>query len=221
MPAETTAEEPGSPDTQSRVQAQLADILEETKKYNARAAQRESVIDSMHGELERLRRGERRSLLRPLVTEACRLRDDLLRQADTLPEAFDATQAATLLRSYADSLELALEDNGVTSFAPNVGDAFEPRLHRAAAKTSTSDPGAVGMISAVLSPGYRDVEAELVMTPARVAVYALEDTAAPAESGTSEGSRETYPEPGQASGSTLNPQGAEPGDASPPAGLTN
>jgi molecular chaperone GrpE (heat shock protein) len=153
---------------------QLTQILSETKKYNTRAAQREQVIDSMHVELERLRRGERRSLLRPLITEICRLRDDILRQADTLPHAFDSAKAAELLRSYADSLVFALEDNGVCSYVPEVGDEFEATLHRASGRTPTTDARMVGKVASVVSPGYRDLEAERVIAPARVSLYAFD-----------------------------------------------
>ena len=52
-----------------------------------------------------LRRGERRGLLRPLLADMCRLRDDLLKQAATLPAEFDAAKAADLLRSYAETIE--------------------------------------------------------------------------------------------------------------------
>jgi molecular chaperone GrpE (heat shock protein) len=132
----------------------------------------------MHGELEQLRRGERRSLLRPVVTEVCRLRDDLLRQADTLPADFDQKRAADLLRSYADSLEFTLDDNGITTFAPEAGEAFQARLHKVASKVPTRDGALVGTIAAVVSPGYRDVEADAVIAGARVVVY-VADASAP------------------------------------------
>jgi len=107
-----------------------------SERYHARAEQREGVIDHLHAEVDRLRRGERRGLLRPLLVEICRLRNDLLRQAEDLPADFDAGRARLLLRSYADSVELALEDSGVATFAPEQGDQFEPRLHRRSNRTS-------------------------------------------------------------------------------------
>jgi molecular chaperone GrpE len=191
-PAQTAEDEPA--DHMAEVREQLARLLDETENYHARAAQRESVIDNLHGELEQLRRGERRSLLRPLVTEICRLRDDLLNQAATLPEPFDAARAADLLRSYADSLEIALEDNGITSYTPGVGEAFEARQHRAACKVPTRDADAVGTIAAVISSGYRDVEANVVIATARVAVHVADETEsepAPARDDTATAAQET------------------------------
>lgn len=174
-----TVQEPeAASDPLDEVKEQLLQILSETEKYNTRAAQREGVIDSMHAELEGLRHGERRSLLRPLVSEVCRLRDDILRQADALPDPFDASKTADLLRSYADSLEFALEDNGISSYAPKVGDAYEVRLHRASGKTPTTDASLAGTIATVVSPGYRDIEAETVIAAARVTVFTLDEAAA-------------------------------------------
>ena len=63
-------------------------LLATSERYHARAEQREGVIDHLHAEVERLRRGERRGMLRPLLAEMCRLRNDLLRQAEDLPGRF-------------------------------------------------------------------------------------------------------------------------------------
>jgi molecular chaperone GrpE (heat shock protein) len=167
--AEPQAEEP----LESLVELgkELARLTEETARYHARAERREAVIDTMHAELEQLRRGERRSLLRPLVTEMCRTRDDLLRQADTLPEDFDRDHAADLLRNFAASLEYTLEDNGVDSFEPEVGEAFDARQHRVTGKSPIADESLVGTVESVVAPGYRDTEAGTVISAARVVVH--------------------------------------------------
>lgn len=171
----------------------LAQLTEETARYHARAERREAVIDTMHAELEQLRRGERRSLLRPLVTEVCRTRDDLLRQADTLPEDFDRDRAADLLRSFAASLEYNLEDNGVDSFEPAVGEAFDAREHRVAGRSPTGDESLAGTVESVVAPGYRDTEAGTVIATARVTVYVAE-AGESADDDPEEGRRET-PDP--------------------------
>jgi len=173
------AEQPAEdeqPDPLTELRDQVAQLTEETEKFHLRAERREAVIDTMHAELEQLRRGERRSLLRPLVTEVCRTRDDLLRQADTLPADFDRDRAADLLRNFAAALEYTLEDNGVDGFAPEVGEPFDPRQHRVAGKSPTGDPGLVGAIGSVVAPGYRDTEAGTVISAARVVVYVAEES---------------------------------------------
>ena len=125
----------------------LERLAASSERYHARAEQREGVIDHLRSEVDRLRRGERRGLLRPLLVEICRLRNDLLRQAEDLPGDFDAERARLLLRSYAESIELALEDNGVATFAPEQGDRFVPRLHRRVGGESSSHPGTQGAAS--------------------------------------------------------------------------
>jgi molecular chaperone GrpE len=141
------------------------------ERYHARAEQREGVIDHLHDEVDRLRRGERRGLLRPLLVEMCRLRNDLLRQAEDLPGDFDADRARLLLRSYAESVELALEDGGVATFAPETGDRFEPRMHRRVGGESIDDPEAVGRVAQVRRSGYLDVDTNTPIAPAEVVLY--------------------------------------------------
>jgi molecular chaperone GrpE len=139
--------------------------------YHARAGQRESVIDHLHAEVERLRRGERRGLLRPLLVEICRLRNDILRQAEDLPADFDADRTRVLLRSYAESIELALEDSGVVTFEPEEGERFEPRLHRRVGGEATGDRELAGHVAQVRRSGYLDVETKSPVAPAEVVLF--------------------------------------------------
>jgi molecular chaperone GrpE len=159
-----------------QIHEQLVALTTQAERYHERAAQREALIDSMHAELGKLRLGERRSLLRPLLIEVCRVRDDLLRQASTLPENFDRERAGALLESYAGSLEVALEDYGVADFTPEPGEPFQGSLHRAAGKAPTADAALVGTIASVVSPGYRELEADAVISAARVVVHVADET---------------------------------------------
>jgi molecular chaperone GrpE (heat shock protein) len=154
------------------IAASVRELADSTERYHARARQRENVIDHLGAEVDRLRRGERRGLLRPLLVEICRLRNDLLRQAGELPADFDTERAALLLRSYAESIELALENNGVVTFAPEGGDAFDPRMHRRVGGEPTPDPAFAGRIAGVRRDGYLDVDANSPIAPAEVVVFA-------------------------------------------------
>jgi molecular chaperone GrpE len=154
------------------IAASVRDLADSAGRYHARAEQRENVIDHLRAELDRLRRGERRALLRPLLVEICQLRNDLLRQAGELPEDFDAGRAALLLRSYAESVELALEHNGAVSFAPDSGDVFDPRMHRRVGGETAPDPATAGRIAQVRRDGYLDVDANSPISPAEVVVFA-------------------------------------------------
>jgi molecular chaperone GrpE len=158
-------------DPLTRILGTLQELADSSQRYHARAEQREGVIDHLRAEVDRLRRGERRGLLRPLLVEICRLRNDLLRQAEDLPADFDAERARLLLRSYAESVELALEDNGVVTSSPSEGDAFDPRMHRKVGGEPTSDPAVAGRIAQVRRNGYLDVEANTPITPAEVVLF--------------------------------------------------
>lgn len=154
----------------------LRELAESAQRYHVRAEQREGVIDHLRSEVERLRRGERRGLLRPLLVEVCRLRNDLLRQADDLPADFDAERARLLLRSYAESMELALEENGVVTYSPEEGDIFEPRLHRMVGGELTNDSAAAGRIARIRRHGYLDIEANNPIAPAEVVLFSTAPT---------------------------------------------
>ncbi len=155
------------------IAASMREIADSADRYHTRAEQREGVIDHLRSELDLLRRGERRGLLRPVLTELCRLRDDLLKQAATLPADFDADRAADLLRSYAETIELTLESNGVVTYAPDNGDAFNPRMHRRVSGEPTADPALAGHIAGIQRDGYLDIEANGPIAPAEVTVFAV------------------------------------------------
>jgi molecular chaperone GrpE len=149
----------------------MREVAGQSLRYHDRAEQREGVIDFLRSELDTLRRGERRGLLRPALAELCRLRADLLSQADSLPADFDAAKGASLLRSYAETLEQALESNGVITYAPQAGDPFEPRLHRRTGGEPTTDQALAGHIAAVERDGYLDIESKSPITLAAVTTF--------------------------------------------------
>lgn len=169
---------PGEPeraadDLLAQIASATREIAAATDRYHTRAEQREGVIDYLRSELDLLRRGERRGLLRPVLAELCRLRDDLLKQAATLPADFSPDKAADLLRSYAETIELTLENNGVVTYAPNSGDPFNPRLHRRISGAPTADPALAGHVAGIQRDGYLDIEANSPIAPAEVNVYAV------------------------------------------------
>lgn len=155
------------------IAARTREIADSADRYHARAEQREGVIDHLRSELETLRRGERRGLLRPVLAELCRLRDDLLKQSATLPADFGPDKAADLLRSYAETIELTLESNGVVTFAPDSGDVFNPRMHRRVTGEPTADAALAGHIAGIRRDGYLDIEANSPIAPAEVIVFAV------------------------------------------------
>jgi molecular chaperone GrpE (heat shock protein) len=150
---------------------ELAGLRAEIGRAHDRAAAREQIIDRLHEENQRLRAGERRLLLRPLLTDLQRLRHDILRTADGLPATFDAEAARGLLRSYAASLELSLERGGVNVMVPALGAAFDPSTQRATGTVPATDPEQEATVAEVVLDGYHDVETGRTVVPAAVRIH--------------------------------------------------
>ncbi|MDQ2709592.1 MAG: hypothetical protein M3Z25_19070 [Actinomycetota bacterium] len=135
-----------------------------------RAAARERVIDRQHADIERLRAQQRAGQLRPTVIDLYRLRNDLLRQATTVPLEMPGADVVALLRSYADSVEEALERCGVTVLPCEVGMSLVAGHHQVAAITDTDEPAHDGTVAAIAQDGYAEIDGTVV-TPTRIRLY--------------------------------------------------
>lgn len=172
VPEQDPDQAPAAPATTlDDLREELGLLRKAVEQHHERAAARERIIDQLNTELDRLRLGDRRSLLRPVLLELCRLRDDLLKQAGSLPATFSAEQAQSLLTSYADTVELALEAQSVRPFAPEPGDRFDPRRHRRLTSVPTTDEVQDGAVASTDRSGYTDEETERVLQHAGVVLY--------------------------------------------------
>jgi molecular chaperone GrpE (heat shock protein) len=144
--------------------------------YHDRAAARERAIDRLHEENQRLRAGEHRHALRPVVADLCRLRNEMLGQAAEIGEPADR-----LLTSFAFSLELTLERCAVVPMRPDPGDSFDPRRHRAIGTAPADDPSADGVVESAVADGYVDTAEDRVLHPSTVKVYRWRDLSTRAE----------------------------------------
>nr|WP_221381711.1 nucleotide exchange factor GrpE [Actinoplanes polyasparticus] len=149
----------------------VAELQQEVRAADERSAARESMIERLHEDNQKLRAGERRLLLMPVLTDLQRLRNDLLRQAGAVGNGLDAGEVAGLLGSYAQSLELTLERGGVAPIRPAAGDAFDPARHRPDGVLPAPRPEDHDRIAAVLSDGYLDTTSGRALTPATVRVH--------------------------------------------------
>jgi molecular chaperone GrpE len=156
------------------VQAAITELGSHVAKDHARAEAREKTIDRLHEEVERLRAGEIRSLLRPAVTDLRRLHGDLIGQARSAPETMTKKQVAALLESFADSVELTLERCGIVVVRPACGLPFDPRQHQTVGVTATQRPDLDGTIMKTISVGYGEVDTGRSLTPARVNIYRVQ-----------------------------------------------
>lgn len=153
-----------------RIEADLAAVQAALTAADERAAARERVIDRLHEDNQRLRAGERRLLLRPVLVDLYRLRDGLLRQAATLPASLTAAEMSELLVSFAYSVEQALDRCGVRPLRACPGDPVDPGRHRVVGSVAAADPGQDGQVAEALADGYLDLVEERVLAPAAVRV---------------------------------------------------
>lgn len=155
----------------SRIEAALAEVVQRLADEGERALARERVIDRQHAEIERLRAVERAGQLRPVVTDLCRLRNELMRQAGTVPAEMTGPQVATLLESFAATVAEMLERCGVTALPREAGVAFLPSHQQVAAVAEIGDPERDGTVAEVVADGYADIAGGKVVVPARVRVH--------------------------------------------------
>lgn len=153
-----------------RMESAMAAVRDELRAGNQRAAAREQIIDRLHAENQRLRAGETQLLLRPILTDLQRLRNELLRESAALPDVVTPDGLAALLSSLAMSVELTLERGGVQIIRPAVDDPFDPARHRAARVTDAAAPDLDGTIAEVLGDGYLDTVTDRALAPAAVLV---------------------------------------------------
>jgi molecular chaperone GrpE len=155
----------------SELRKGLANLESQAAREHDRAQAREAVVDRLHEEVGRLRAGEARALLRPVVTDLRRLRDDLLGQARSVPGTMTCDEVADLLESYADSVVLVLERCGIVAVRPAADTTFDPRRHQASGIAETDKPELDGTLASIVSDGYAEAETGLPVAPARVIVY--------------------------------------------------
>jgi molecular chaperone GrpE (heat shock protein) len=153
------------------IEAQLAEMARQLAGESARALARERVIDRQHAEIERLKAIERAGQLRPVVTDLCRLRNGLIRQAETVPAEMTGRQIASLLQSFAATVEEMLERCGVTVLPQGVGVDFAASRQQVAAVVEINDPERDGTVAEVVQDGYAENDGGKVVVPARVKVH--------------------------------------------------
>jgi len=153
------------------IEAGLAEVAERFAGENARALARERVIDRQHEEIERLKVIERAGQLQPIVTDLCRLRNGLLRQAETVPDEITGSQVTTLLDSFAATVEEILERCGVVVLPREVGAPFASSRQKVAAVVEINRPERDGTVADVLQDGYAEIHGGKVVVPARVRVH--------------------------------------------------
>jgi molecular chaperone GrpE len=153
------------------IEAVLLDVTHGFAGESDRALARERVIDRQHEEIERLRSIERAGQLRPVITDLCRLRNGLRRQAGTVPAEMTGSQVANLLDSFASTVEETLERCGIAVLPCAVGTAFEPKRHQVVGVVEIDDLERDGTVAEVLQDGYAEIDGGKVVVPTRIRLH--------------------------------------------------
>ncbi|MEU5883572.1 nucleotide exchange factor GrpE [Spirillospora sp. NPDC047279] len=134
----------------------LERLERELVRGHERAVHRESVIDRLHEENQRLRRGELQATLEPLRTALYRLHDLARNGAGrwSAPDPPRPADAAALLTAVADEVADALARTGVERFTVEPGEPYDAARHRPVAVEPVTDPALAGTVVAVRTDGF-------------------------------------------------------------------
>jgi molecular chaperone GrpE len=156
---------------------QVEELLAE---FHRRSAHRESVIDRLHEENQRLRAGIGRLILEPVIADLIRLYDQLDREARRLgAEARDQR----LLSSFIDDVAQILDRCGIDVFSAEPGDPFDRDRHRPVAVVACHDESRHNTVAEVIFAGFIERDSGRVRRPVQARFHQL--TAARAEPGQS------------------------------------
>jgi molecular chaperone GrpE (heat shock protein) len=144
---------------EAEVRDALAGLTARLDREHERAAHREAVIDRLHEENQRLRRGELQEMLEPVRAALYRLHDQARREAGRLAgagagEAPDPVRTAGLFTAVADDVADALARLGVERFSARPGEPYDASRHRPVAVTPVADPSGDGLVTAVQADGF-------------------------------------------------------------------
>ncbi|MFD0684669.1 nucleotide exchange factor GrpE [Actinomadura fibrosa] len=143
---------------QAELRDAIAGLTARLDREHERAAHREAVIDRLHEENQRLRRGELQQMLEPVRAALYRLHDQARRESGRLAapdgDPPDPRHAAALLEAVADDVADALARLGVERFRVQPGDPYDAARHRPVAVTSVTEPGRDGTVVTVQSDGF-------------------------------------------------------------------
>ncbi|WP_030172514.1 nucleotide exchange factor GrpE [Spirillospora albida] len=141
----------------AEVAAALAGLSARLDREHERAAHREAVIDRLHEENQRLRRGELLGMLEPVRAALFRLHDEANRAAERLSrpgDPPDPAQTARLLTAVADEIADALARIGVERFTAEPGDPYDAARHRPVEAAAVTDPGLADTVVTVRADGF-------------------------------------------------------------------
>ena len=148
--------------------SRLGRVEEQLTEFHRRSAHRESVIDRLHEENQRLSEGIGRAFLEPVIADLIRLHDQLSGEVRRLEAG---GQDARLVWSFAEDVAQILDRCGVEAYSAEPGDAFERGRHRALAVVACEDESQHNTVAEVVAAGFLDRETGRIRRPVQARVF--------------------------------------------------
>jgi molecular chaperone GrpE (heat shock protein) len=161
-PAETAAPDAG-PEPGAELGARLSAVEAQLSEFNRRAEHREQIIDRLHEENQRLRQGEHRVVLEPVIADLIRLYDQLAREARRDPDG--------ILPSFVAEVADILDRCGIEAFEAEVGESYRTDRHRPLAVVPTALPDQHNTVAEAVAAGFIDRAAGRTRRPAQARFY--------------------------------------------------
>lgn len=139
------------------IERQLAD-------FHRRSAHREEIINRLHEDNQRLKQGEHRVVLEPVIADLIRLHEQLARQARRTPDD-------GMLASFVDEVDEILDRCGIEVFMAAQGDAYRSDRHKPLAVVQTTDPELHNTVAEPIAAGFIDRLNDRVRRPAQARFY--------------------------------------------------
>ena len=134
----------------------LAAVREELAALRAETVHLNGILDRLHAENERLRRGETEQMMLPLLRDLIKMADDWRAMATSWSARESATpqDVARKCSDVADDAGLILGRYGIEEIQPAAGDELQRKLHRAVTFVPVGDPVLDGTVASVRRAGY-------------------------------------------------------------------
>jgi molecular chaperone GrpE len=163
LPAEAIppADQP-SPD--DALLSRLDAIEHQLAEFHRRSAHREEIINRLHEDNQRLKQGEQRVVLEPVIADLIRLHEQLARQARRTPDD-------GMLASFVDEVDEILNRCGIEVFMAIEGDPYRSDRHKPLAVVPTTDPGLHNTVAEPIAAGFIDRMTDRVRRPAQARFY--------------------------------------------------
>jgi len=146
----------------------LGQVEEHLAGFHRLEAHRESIIDRLHEENQRLRDGVGRLILEPVVADLIRLHDQLEKEVRRL--GADAPDGQ-LLRSFADEVLQILDRCGIEPFLAEPGEPFQRGRHRPIGAVACDDESRHNTVAEVVAAGFYERDTGRVRRPLHAYIH--------------------------------------------------